>query len=157
MSLPNTLNALPVGAQMELQAAISRGGLTPPSQKFVPLIICAIALGCAALCEAIEGTLLVCAVCVVIGGVCYTLQQLLQEEAKAAAAYLDFLRKCMANPETLGCDFNDPESKLRKLWEQMRLWNARVEAARWRLQNPLPSTGSSTSNPGGSGLNKPQA
>ena len=154
MSLPNTLNALPVGAGMELlSAAISRGALTPPSQKFVAPLICAIAVGCAALCEAIEGTLLVCAIVVVIGGICYTLQQLLQEEAKAAAAYLDQLKVCEKYPLSPDCNFNDPESLLRKLWNAMRLWNSRVDNA--RRGGGRPSTGSSTCNPGGSPSNKP--
>ena len=78
MSLPNTLNSLPVGAGI-LQMAINRGGITPPSQNFAGPLLCAIALGCAALCEAIEGTLLVCAVCVLVGGVCYTIEQAQKE------------------------------------------------------------------------------
>ena len=154
MSLPFNSNALPPGAKEQIEDAIRGGGLTPPSQNFAGPLICAIALGCAALCEAIEGTLLVCAVCVVVGGICYTLQQLLQEEAKAVAAYLAFLKFCEANPKALDCNFNDPESKLRKLWDAMRLWNGRVDNA--RRGGSRPSTGSSTSNPGGSPSNKPQ-
>ena len=85
MSIPNTLNALPVGAQMDLQMAISRGGITPPSDKFIPIIVAAcIAAGCGigAACEAI-GTTIVC-VCAV-GAICYTASQLqrLYEQLKA--------------------------------------------------------------------------
>ena len=154
MSLPNTLNSLPVGAGIELQTAINSGRLIPPSQNFAGPLICAIAVGCAALCEAIEGTLLVCAVCVVVGGICYTLQQLLQEERKAVAAYLAQLKECEKYPLSPDCNFNDPNSLLRKLWNAMRLWNGRVDNA--RRGGSRPSTGSSTSNPGGSGLQKPQ-
>lgn len=153
MSLPNTLNSLPVGAGMELQTAINSGRLIPPSDKFVAPLICAIALGCAALCEAIEGTLLVCAVCVVVGGVCYTLQQLLQEEAKAVAEYQAQLKECEKYPLSPACDSSDPNSLIMRLFRAMRLWNGRVDNAR---RGGGPSTGSSTSNPGGSPSHKPQ-
>lgn len=89
MSLPNTLNSLPVGAGMELQTAISRGGLIPPSQNFVgPIIagVCALCAVAGGICEAIEGTMLIsCSVCIV-GMACETI-------AASNAAHIEYLRR----------------------------------------------------------------
>ena len=131
--------------------AINRGGLTPPSQNFAGPLICAIALGCAALCEAIEGTLLVCAVCVTVGGICYTIEQIQNQIKTLQDKITALLAKCgyMAGQAYLNC--LDQVKILRD--ELAELTRGLADA---RGLGTRPSTGSSTSNPGGSPSNKPQ-
>ena len=159
MSLPNTLNSLPVGAGIELQMAISRGALTPPSQNFVgPLVAACIAAGCAigAACEAI-GTTIVC-VCAV-GAICYTASQLQRLYEQLKADYDKKSKECDKLPSGSQAQ-KDCNSLLHQLYREMM-------KAFWRWRQALGDgpglgntdhyyRGSSTSNPGGSGLNKPQ-
>lgn len=150
MSLPNTLNALPVGAGIELQTAINSGRLIPPNQNFVGPLICLIVAGCAALCEAIEGTLTVCAVCIVIGGVCYTIEQIQNQIKTLQDAIKALYAECGLKQ---GQDYINCVKRFSVLQAELAKWVRRLAEARGLGSQ---STGSSPSNPGGSPSHKPQ-
>jgi hypothetical protein len=156
MSLPNTLNALPFFGQMDLLAAISRGGITPPSQNFAAPLLCLILTGCAALCEAIEVTLVCTAACIVVGGVCLTLEQIL----KMIAELEDKIAAKKAECEGMG-PFGPGDHAGWQLWNICR-WELHLllQELGYLEQHLVPHgpwpRGPSTSNPGGSGRNKPQ-
>ena len=103
MSLPLNSNALPVGAGI-LQDAISRGGLIPPSDKIVPIVVAAACALCAAaggLCTAIKGTIIVtCSVCIV-GMICESQIEMIQRQIKQLSERIAELHSWCSEPAQL--------------------------------------------------------